>query len=89
MVVFLFIVPVVALDPVLVIAVPGIIVVFPVIVAVLPVITVSFPVIVNQVSSASIIELIVSATSPLWVRICISDHEFCGWIVFFNSFHFT
>ena len=46
-----------------------------------------FPII--QKLSVSTIELMVVVKSPLLLRICIVDHESCGCMIFFNSFHFT
>jgi hypothetical protein len=82
--VFLFIVPVVVLGTETVTHVLFIVVV--------PVLMDTFPVIVVNHESSSLssltTELIVGRRSPLLLRICIPD-EFCGCIIFLNSFHFT
>jgi len=68
MLVSLFIVPVVVLGTEIVIQV----------LVVVHVLVVILPVVVNHRFVVSTTELIVGATSQLWVRICMPDHEVCG-----------
>ena len=42
------------------------------------VLVVTLPVVVNHRFVVSTAEVIVRATSQLWVRICMPDHEVCG-----------